>query len=151
MNGSVRIANQRTEIENKIPIEILENIFISLCLENEAMHGVLALVCKNWRKIVDNESFRGKVQRRFLDREFSAKDWSEQTKSEFYYSGIVIIKCLQCGKVFKDRHGYYRDPKSKATAYYPPTDLVDNFYCKDCAHIPNYQDFQRENSDNYSD
>ena len=138
-------------LKRKIPIEILENIFISLCLENEVMHGALALVFKNWRKIVDNESFCGKVQRRFLDREFSVKDWSEQTKSEFYYSGIVIIKCLQCGKVFKDTHGYYRDPKSKATAYYPPTDLVDNFYCKDCAHISNYQDFQRENSDKYSD
>ena len=79
--------------------------------------------------------------KRFFDREFSVKDWSEQTKSEFYYSGIVIIECLQCGKVFKDRHGYYRDPKSlklsgvgKHAVCFPTADLVDNLYCRDCKY-----------------
>ena len=32
-------------------------------------------------------------------------------------------------------HGYYRDPQSKAVCYYPKTDTVNNFYCKDCSFL----------------
>ena len=108
------------------------------------MHGVLSLVCKRWREIVDNESFRGKVQRKFLDSEFSAKFWSEEKKKQFYYSGFSILECIHCRKTFKDRHGYYRDPKSRAICYYPPNDVVDNLYCRDCSFIPNFQDMQED-------
>ena len=98
------------------------------------MHGTLALVCKEWNKIVDCESFRSKVQRRFLDLEFEAEKWPKERIEEFYYSGIQILECFHCGVTFKDRHGYYRDPQSKAVCYYPKTDTVD-CYCKDFAFL----------------
>ena len=39
----------------QLPYEIINNIFVNLCLENEEMHSIIALVCKKWRRHINKE------------------------------------------------------------------------------------------------
>ena len=40
---------------HQLPCEIIDNIFANLCLENEVMHSIIALVCKRWIKHINKE------------------------------------------------------------------------------------------------
>ena len=40
---------------HELPHEIIDNIFVNLCLENEEMHSVIALVCKKWSRHINKE------------------------------------------------------------------------------------------------
>jgi len=139
---------------NLLPIEILQKVFIILCLDKEEMHQTLAMVCKKWAYIVDTEEFRAAVQRAHLDVYYDAKNWPQQQKDLFYYSGFNIVQCRYCGDFFKERLGYYRDPFSRSTNYYPPDESDEKLYCRPCAPFRcsyeyNYSD--NENDDNDDD
>ena len=138
---------------NDLPSEILQEIFSILCLEKESWHSSLALVCKKWHSIVDTESFRALVQRKFLERDFGAKNWSEETKQKYLYCGFSIGVCRECGIFFKERRGYYRDPQSKCTSYHPINSNVDEErqqrfdekgFCRECAIHVSYQYYHME-------
>ena len=53
--------------------EIINNIFVNLCFENEGMHSVIALVCKKWSRHI-NRVCSG-VTFYWLDREFKANEY----------------------------------------------------------------------------
>ena len=36
--------------------EIINNIFVNLCMENEEMLSIIALVCKKWNRHINRES-----------------------------------------------------------------------------------------------
>ena len=40
---------------HQLPYEIIDNIFVSLCLENEEMHSIIALTCKKWSRHINKE------------------------------------------------------------------------------------------------
>ena len=39
----------------KIKSNEIINIFVNLCLENEEMHSIIALVCKKWSRHINKE------------------------------------------------------------------------------------------------
>lgn len=119
---------------NELPVETLRKIFVDLCHEKESMHSTLALVCKRWCHIVDNHPFRTVVQQRFLDKDFDAYLWDEETKQKYYYTGFDIGMCLSCGNSYKSQSGYFRDPKSGSVSITPPEWMEKEIgYCKWCA------------------
>ena len=40
---------------HQLPHEIIDNIFVNLCLENEEMQSIIALVCKKWSRHINKE------------------------------------------------------------------------------------------------
>ena len=36
--------------------EIINNIFVNLCLGNEEIHSIIALVCKKWSRNINKDS-----------------------------------------------------------------------------------------------
>ena len=43
--------------------EIIDNIFVNLCLENKQMHSIITQVCKKWRRHIDKQFVEKKVVR----------------------------------------------------------------------------------------
>ena len=91
-----------------LPRELLEAIFLELCIAREEMHLILSLVCKRWSEIV-NKNFRDRVHIAWLDREFNANNWNEEIKRK-YRVPFRVLKCLNCNRNFKPEIGYWRDP-----------------------------------------
>ena len=67
---------------HRLPYEIIDNIFVNLCLENEEKHSFIALVCKKWSRHI-NKEFVEKVNFKWLDKEFKANEWSEENKRKY--------------------------------------------------------------------
>ena len=111
-----------------LPREILEAIFLELCIAREEMHLILSLVCKRWSEIV-NKNFRDRVHIAWLDREFNANNWNEETKRK-YRVPFRVLKCLNCNHNFKPEIGYWRDPRD-CTAIYGGDNHISG-YCSEC-------------------
>ena len=86
-----------------LPREIVEAIFLELCITQEEMHLILSLACKRWSEIV-NKNFRDRVHIAWVDREFNANNWNEEIKRK-YRVLFTVLKCLNCNRNFKPEIG----------------------------------------------
>ena len=86
-----------------LPREIVEAIFLELCIAQEEMHLILSLVCKRWSEIV-NKDFRDRVHIAWVDREFNANNWNEEIKRK-YRVLFTVLKCVNCNRNFKSEIG----------------------------------------------
>ena len=66
---------------NVIPNQILRQIFLGLCVEDERMRGTIALFCRSWHALTDT-SFRDAVHNKWLDKEFKARNWSAEMRKK---------------------------------------------------------------------
>ena len=108
--------------------EILEAIFLELCIAQEEMHLILSSVCKRWSEIV-NRNFRDRVHTAWLDREFSANNWNAEIKRK-YRVPFTVLKCFNCNHNFKPEIGYWHDPRG-CTAVYGANNHISG-YCSKC-------------------
>ena len=58
---------------HRLPYEIIDNIFVNICLENEEMHSIIAQVRKKGSRHI-NKEFVEKVNFKWLDKEFKANE-----------------------------------------------------------------------------
>ena len=58
---------------HRLPYEIIDNIFVNTCLENEEMHSIIAKVRKKGSRYI-NKEFAEKVNFKWLDKEFKANE-----------------------------------------------------------------------------
>ena len=65
-----------------LPREIVEGIFLELCIAQEEMNLILPLVCKRGIEIV-NKNFRYNVHIAWVDREFNANNWNKEIKRKY--------------------------------------------------------------------
>ena len=64
---------------NSLPYTVLDKIFFKVCVADERMFAVIALVCKKWILFI-NEKFVERVHYAWLDREYDAQSWSKELK-----------------------------------------------------------------------
>ena len=81
-----------------LPRDIVEAIFLELCIAQEEMNLILPLVCKRWGEIV-NKNFRDRVHIAWVDREFNANNWNEEIKGKYGVT-FTVLKCLNCNRHF---------------------------------------------------
>ena len=84
---------------HRLPYEIIDNIFVNLCLENEEMHSIIALVCKKWSRHISKDFFE-KVNFKWLDKEFKANEWSDENKRKYkfrflLYDVLIVADCIK--------------------------------------------------------
>ena len=59
---------------NYLSYIVLDKIFFEVCLADERMFAVIALVCKKWSLFI-NEIFVERVHYAWLDRQYDALSW----------------------------------------------------------------------------
>ena len=84
---------------HRLPYEIIDNIFVNLCLENEEMHSIIALVCKKWSRHISKDFFE-KVNFKWLDKEFKANEWSDENKRKYKFrfllhDVLIVADCIK--------------------------------------------------------
>ena len=87
---------------------MLDKIFFKVCLADERMFAVIALVSKKWSLFI-NEKFVERVHYAWLDREYNAQSWSKELKEKFQ-KPLIIGNCFHCNRRYKVEIGYYRTP-----------------------------------------
>ena len=84
---------------NSLPYIVLDKVFIKVCLADERMFAVLALVCKKWSLFI-NEKFVERVNYSWLDREYDAQPWSKEFREKFR-KPLIIENCFNCNRRYK--------------------------------------------------
>ena len=108
---------------------MLDKIFFKVCLVDERMFGVIALVCKKWSLFI-NEKLVERVHFAWLDREYDAQFWSKELKEKFR-KPLIIENCVPCNRRYKEEIGYYRTPTGCSVIQ---SDLnAGSIYCYFCA------------------
>ena len=84
---------------HRLPYEIIYNIFVNLCLENEEMQSIITRERKKWSTNIDKE-FVEKVNFKWLDKEFKTNEWSDENKRK-YRIPFSIVRYFHCGRWLK--------------------------------------------------
>ena len=108
---------------------MLDKIFFKVCVADERMLAVIALVCKKWILFI-NEKFVERVHYAWLDREYDAQSWTKELKEKFR-KPLNIENCFHCNRRYKVEKGYYRTPTGCSVIQ---SDLnAGSIYCYFCA------------------
>ena len=79
------------------------------------MHSIMELVCKRWSRHI-NKEFVEKVNFKWLDEEFKANEWSDETKRKYRIS-FSVVRCFDCGRRYKIEKGYCRSTRGTVEVY----------------------------------
>ena len=102
--------------------EILETIFLELCVAQGEMHLTLSAVIKRWSEIVHSSS-RERVHNEWLDRRVNANSWGAEVKRQ-YGVPFAFLKCINCNCNSKPEFCYWLDQRRCTATFVPNVKLV---------------------------
>ena len=96
LTGSAELIKNCLPYTSNLCLIQCQTRFFKVCLADEIMFAVIALVCKKWRLFI-NEKFVEKVHYARLDREYDVQSWSKKLKEKFR-KPLIIENCFHCNR-----------------------------------------------------
>ena len=91
---------------SSLPYLVLDKNFFKVCLADERMFAVAALICNKYSLFI-NEKCVERVHYAWLDREHDAQSWSKELKGKFR-KPLLTENCSHCNRRCKVEIVYYR-------------------------------------------
>ena len=115
---------------HQLPYEINDNVFVNLCLENEEMHSIIALVRNKWSRHISKE-FIDKEKFLWLDKEFKENEWSDENKRKYSTPFSIVSWFFDCGRCYKIEKGYRRSTRGTVGVYLDLKASI-SLHCRNC-------------------